>query len=284
MPELPEVETVVRDLRPLLAGRTITGVRRSKHKLRRLWKPDWSTAAVGLRVEGVRRRGKWILIDTADNSTVLRVHLGMTGQFTVVPAAESELDHLHPGCERDAGRGLRCRDRRRFGSAELFADRAAVEAEMNDELGPEPFGLDPEEFRASVVGTGRNLKAVLLDQQVVAGVGNIYADESLYLAKLHPGRKGKSLTREECDRLRGAIETVLTRAIEGRGSTIRDYVGGSGLRGGFQNEFAVYGRTDEPCPTCQTAIAVVRHSGRGSHYCPTCQANPARKGGGGMRK
>jgi formamidopyrimidine-DNA glycosylase len=224
-----------------------------------------------LRVEGIRRRGKWILIDTTDDGPVLRVHLGMTGQFTVVPAAEAEPDHLHLVFELENGKELRFRDPRRFGSAELFADRAALEGEMNDELGPEPFALDADYFRAAVRGTTRNLKAVLLDQQVVAGVGNIYADESLFLARLHPGRKGKSLTGEECDRLRDAIETVLTRAIESRGSTIRDYVGGSGLRGGFQNEFAVYGRTGDPCRECRSAIKCVRLAGRASHFCPTCQ-------------
>lgn len=270
MPELPEVETVVRDLRPLLAGRTVTGVRQSKQKLRRPWKPAWNADVTGMRFDGLRRRGKWILLDLEDGP-LLRIHLGMTGQFTVVPAADPEPDHLHVVFALDNAHELRFRDQRRFGSAEYFADRSALETEMNAELGPEPFGLDPDYFRATVRGTARNLKALLLDQKVVAGVGNIYADEACFRAKLHPGRKGKSLAPDECDRLREAIEAVLTKAIESRGSTIRDYVGGSGLRGGFQNEFAVYGRTDEPCPTCETAIAVARHAGRASHYCPSCQ-------------
>jgi formamidopyrimidine-DNA glycosylase len=270
MPELPEVETIVRDLRPLLAERVITGVRQSKQKLRRPWKPAWNADITGARFDSLRRRGKWILLDL-DRERLLRVHLGMTGQFTVVPASEPEPDHLHVVFQLDNAQELRLRDQRRFGSAEYFTDRAALETEMNAELGPEPFGLDAEYFRDTIQGTTRNLKALLLDQKVVAGVGNIYADEACFRAKLHPGRKGKSLTPDECDHLRAAIEAVLTRAIESRGSTIRDYVGGSGLRGGFQNEFAVYGRTDEPCPTCKTAIACARHSGRASHYCPACQ-------------
>src|SRR5262249_2889624 len=199
----------------------------------------------------------WILVDLT-NEQVLRVHLGMTGQFTVVAGTEPQPDHLHLAFELENGTELRFRDPRRFGSAEFFADRVAVERAMNDELGPEPFALDTDYFREAVRGTSRNLKAILLDQTIVAGVGNIYADEALFRAKLHPGRKGKSLTPEECARLREAIEAVLTRAIESRGSTIRDYVGGSGLRGGFQNEFAVYGRTGEPCPACRTAIRCVR--------------------------
>jgi formamidopyrimidine-DNA glycosylase len=195
----------------------------------------------------------------------------MSGQFTVVPASEPEPDHLHVVFQLDNEKELRLRDPRRFGSAEYFTDRVALEAEMNEDLGPEPFGIDPDYFRDTIQNTRRNLKALLLDQRVVAGVGNIYADEALFRARLHPGRVGKSLKPDECDRLREAIEAVLTKAIESRGSTIRDYVGGSGLRGGFQNEFAVYGRTDEPCPACETAIRVARHSGRSSHYCSSCQ-------------
>jgi formamidopyrimidine-DNA glycosylase len=195
----------------------------------------------------------------------------MTGQFTVVPANTPEPDHLHVVFSLDDGNELRLRDSRRFGSAEYFTDRAAVEAEMNAELGPEPFGLDGEYFRDAVRGSNRPVKAILLDQTVVAGVGNIYADEALFGAKLHPARPGKSLTAAECDRLRGEVEAVLTRAIEGRGSTIRNYVGGSGLRGGFQNEHAVYGRTGEPCPQCKTPVASVRLAGRSSHFCPGCQ-------------
>ncbi|WP_439623591.1 bifunctional DNA-formamidopyrimidine glycosylase/DNA-(apurinic or apyrimidinic site) lyase [Gemmata sp.] len=282
MPELPEVETVVRDLRPLLAGRTVVGVRHSAKKLRRPWRPAWNARVTGATVAGVRRRGKWILVDLLDakrnppvadapGSPVLRVHLGMTGQFTVVPAATPEPDHLHLAFALDNGTDLLLRDPRRFGSAEWFASRAALEDEMNAELGPEPFGLDAAAFRDAVTGTARNLKAVLLDQTIVAGVGNIYADEALFRSKLHPARTGKSLAADECDRLRLAVEAVLTKAIASRGSTIRDYVGGSGLRGGFQNEFAVYGRTGEPCPTCTGAIACERLAGRSSHFCASCQ-------------
>jgi formamidopyrimidine-DNA glycosylase len=195
----------------------------------------------------------------------------MTGQFTVVPASVVRPDHLHVVFALDNAHELRYRDPRRFGSVEYFANRADAEAELSAELGPEPFGLDAAYFRDAVRGTARNLKAILLDQTVVAGVGNIYADEACFRAKLHPGRTGKSLSADDCDRLREAIESVLTRAIDARGSTIRDYVGGSGLGGGFQNEHAVYGRTDRPCPACAAAIACARYAGRASHYCPSCQ-------------
>ena len=206
----------------------------------------------------------------------------MSGQFTAVEPSEPHPDHLH--LVFDLGdRELRFRDQRRFGSVTYFPDEAAVEAFFDETgLGPEPFGLDPDHFRRAVRGTSRTLKAILLDQTVVAGVGNIYADEACFLAKLHPKRKGKSLTIAEADRLREVVEAVLTKAIEHRGSTIRNYVGGSGLRGGFQDNFAVYGRTGEPCGVCGTPIGCVRLSGRASHYCPSCQ--PGSRGAAGAPK
>ena len=196
----------------------------------------------------------------------------MTGQFTAVAATEPAPDHLHLVFALDDGTELRFRDVRRFGSVALFPDEAAVEAFFADAgLGPEPFGLDVAAFRESVRGSARTLKAILLDQTVVAGVGNIYADEACSRAGLHPARRGDSLTPAECDALRVAIEAVLTTAIAARGSTIRDYVGGSGLAGGFQLEHRVYGRTGEPCVTCHTPIERVVLGGRSSHYCPKCQ-------------
>jgi formamidopyrimidine-DNA glycosylase len=270
MPELPEVETVVRDLRPLVVGRTIRAVRASQQRLRRPWDAAWNERVANRRIESVRRRGKWILVDLAGDA-VLRVHLGMTGQFTVAAQSVPEPDHMHLVFTLENQTELRFRDPRRFGAAEWFADRSALQAAMDEELGPEPFGLDTAYFRDAMRRTNRNLKAVLLDQTIVAGVGNIYADESLFRSKLHPARLGKSLSSGECDRLRIAIEAVLRKAIESRGSSIRDYVGGSGLRGGFQNEFAVYGRTGEPCVACRGRVDCVRLAGRSSHFCPKCQ-------------
>jgi formamidopyrimidine-DNA glycosylase len=270
MPELPEVETVVRDLRPRAVGRTIAAVRAGAKRLRTPWDAAWGPAVTGRRIGAIRRRGKWIVVEL--DAPRLVVHLGMTGQFTAVAAGEPEPDHLHLVFGLDDGTELRFRDVRRFGSVALFPDEAAVEAFFAAAaLGPEPFGLDPAAFRAAVRGSGRNLKAILLDQTVVAGVGNIYADEACSRAALHPARVGSSLTPAECDALRVAIEDVLTTAIAARGSTIRDYVGGSGLAGGFQLEHRVYGRTGEPCGTCGRAIERVVLAGRSSHYCPKCQ-------------
>ena len=270
MPELPEVETVVRDLRPLVVGRTIRAVRNGSKKLRVPWKPAWNAKLAGTRIEAIRRRGKWIVVDLGVSR--LLVHLGMTGQFTAVEAALAEPDHTHVVFELEGQRELRFRDPRRFGCVVLHANEAAIEAEFEAiGLGPEPFAIDSGYFQKSVRKSARSLKAILLDQSVLAGVGNIYADEACSLAGLHPRRRGTSLRIAEADRLREAIEAVLAKAVEHRGSTIRDYVGGSGLRGGFQNEFRVYGRTGEPCLTCTAPIECVRLSGRASHYCPQCQ-------------
>ena len=272
MPELPEVETVVRDLRPLVKGRTVTAVRRSKLNLRTPWLPAWDAEVAGRTFGGVRRRGKWIIAELSGDAALV-VHLGMSGQFTVVPKAEPIPTHLHVVFELDNGTELRLRDQRRFGLARFHPSLADALAELDASLGPEPFGYPAEAFRTAMAATKKNMKAVLLDQTVIAGVGNIYADEALFRAKLHPARTGASLSPDEAERLRVAVEDVMTRAVESRGSTIRDYVGGSGLRGGFQNEHAVYGRADEPCPACGTAIQCVRLAGRASHFCPTCQPN-----------
>lgn len=275
MPELPEVETVVRDLRPLLVGRTFAAVRVGPAKLRRPWQKAWAKSLTGATVAAIARRGKWIVLELAGKPRLV-VHLGMTGQFTVTPAADPVPDHTHVIFDLSgAAEQLRFRDPRRFGSVELFPDAAAVTAFLADRLGPEPDALDPAGFRAAVRGTTRTLKAILLDQTIVAGVGNIYADESLHRAGLHPERRGKTLSDAEIDRLRGVIAAVIAAAIEFRGSTIRDYIGGSGLRGGFQNEFLAYGRVGEPCRACGAKLELVRVAGRASHFCPTCQPAPA---------
>lgn len=276
MPELPEVETVVRDLRPLLIGKTIRGVAVGAKKLRSPWKPAWSTKVQGATVKAIRRRGKWILLDLDTDATLL-LHLGMTGQLTVPPVAAAVADHTHLRFTLDGGeKELRFRDIRRFGSATLFATPAELDTFLNARLGPEPFGLDPAFFRG-LLKTTRSLKALLLDQTALAGVGNIYADEACFLAGVHPGRRANTMTAAESERLRTAIETVLTNAIQGRGSTIRNYVGGSGLKGNYQNEFNVYGRTGQPCPTCGRVIQVMTLAGRSSHFCATCQPRTPRR-------
>jgi formamidopyrimidine-DNA glycosylase len=275
VPELPEVETVVRDLRRLLVGRRIVAVRVGKKKLRRRWSAPWGSRLTGRLVAEVRRRGKWIWV-VLDGGQSLVIHLGMTGQLRVMSAEEPRVTHTHLVFDLDHGEEqLRYSDVRRFGSATLFAGPDRVESFFRQTgLGPEPFGLDARYWKESLMATRRCVKAVLLDQRVVAGVGNIYADEALFEARLHPARPGRELTVAEAGRLRRAMATVLTRAIEKRGSSIRNYLGGSGLKGQYQEEFRAYGRTGRPCPRCRTLIRQIRLAGRSTHFCPRCQRGP----------
>jgi formamidopyrimidine-DNA glycosylase len=272
VPELPEVETVVRELRPRLLRRRITGVRMSQQRLRRLWQKHWERLLIGRRVAEVRRRGKWIILDL-DRDVHLVLHLGMTGQLTIKPARETLPAHTHMIVSLDEGRKeLRFRDVRRFGSASLFCSTEELARFFEETgLGPEPFSLDIRYFQQRLANTRRCLKAVLLDQRVVAGVGNIYADEALFQARLHPARAGNQISSAEAFRLRRALVRVLNRAITQRGSSIRDYVGGSGRKGEYQNEFRVYQRAGQPCPRCRNPIDSSRMAGRATHFCVRCQ-------------
>lgn len=271
MPELPEVETVVRDLRGPLVGCRLSTLQVSRKALRRRWSARWTPMVLGRTVLSVNRRGKWILIDLG--GPVLVVHLGMTGQFVVAPSILPRADHTHLVFGLDDGmQELRFRDIRRFGSATLFTGRAELASFFHASgLGPEPFELDKAYWRDALAKTSRCLKAILLDQRVVAGVGNIYADEALFEARLCPRLLGKQAATAQADRLRRAVVTVLCRGIDKRGSSIRNYVGGSGLRGRYQEEFRAYGRTGEPCRRCRTPIAQIRLAGRSTHFCPRCQ-------------
>lgn len=276
MPELPEVETVVRDLRPLLVGRVLSDLRRSRQRLRTAWAPKWRTALRGRSVVRIDRRGKWIVIVLDDESRLL-VHLGMTGQLRVFEADAPIANHTHLAVTLDSGSSeLRFRDIRRFGTAIVFPTPAQVEEFFAASgLGPEPFDLPAAYWREQLAGTQRCLKAVLLDQRVVAGVGNIYADESLFESRLPPWQMAATVKPKAADRLRRAVSKVLERAIETRGSSIRNYVGGSGLMGNYQREFRVYGRTGEPCTRCKRPIERIRLAGRSTHFCPRCQGSGA---------
>jgi formamidopyrimidine-DNA glycosylase len=272
VPELPEVETVVRELRPHLLGRRFVSIRVGRRGLRRRWTRGWVRLLVGPRIRQVGRRGKWIIVSLEQDRHLL-IHLGMTGQLTVVSTDQAVAPHTHIIWNLDGqGLQLRFRDIRRFGSATLLPGSQPLEQFFLDaRLGPEPFAVDPAYWRACLTRTRRCLKAVLLDQRVVAGVGNIYADEALFEAGLYPGRLGCSVTRAQADRLREAVVRVLLRAIDRRGSSIRDYVDGLGRKGHYQEEFAVYDRTGKPCLRCGTRIQCLRLAGRSTHYCPRCQ-------------
>ena len=197
----------------------------------------------------------------------------MTGQLTVTPAKTPRKSHTHVIWVLDQGeQELRFRDIRRFGGVYWFDSPEMLDAHFEKcGLGPEPFDVDAEYWNACLAKTNRNLKAILLDQRVLAGVGNIYADEALFEARLAPTLLGKEISARQAQRLRRAVATVLRRGILKRGSSIRDYVGGSGLMGQYQEEFRAYGRTGEPCRKCRTPIAQIRLAGRSTHFCPKCQ-------------
>jgi formamidopyrimidine-DNA glycosylase len=271
VPELPEVETVVRDLRPKIVGRRIASVRASRKALRKPWSAAWAKKIEGRKIEVARRRGKWIVFDLTGNSALV-FHLGMTGRLTVHPTNEARAPHTHLTFNVERGEELRFNDVRRFGSATFFSDASSLEKSFqHSRLGPEPFELEAIYWRERLAAARRSIKAVLLDQSVVAGVGNIYADESLFEARLYPGRLASELANTEADRLRKAVSKVLRRAIDQRGSSIRNYVGGSGLKGSYQEEFRVYARAGQPCPRCGATIERIRLAGRSTHFCPKCQ-------------
>lgn len=272
VPELPEVETIVRDLRPLLRNQSVVDAQIGNQPLRKQWREEWTQELPGQTILEATRRGKWVVIPLAGGQRLV-FHMGMTGQLRVIPHDEPIESHTHLVLGLgDGSKQLRFRDIRRFGSATLYQSEDDLQQFFDEsELGPEPFGLTPDYWRPRLAATSRNLKAILLDQRIVAGVGNIYADEILFEAKLHPTRLGKETSRPQVKRLCAAVDIVLNRAIEKRGSTIRNYVGGSGLAGGFQEEFCVYGRTGNPCVRCQAKITHMRLAGRSTHFCPRCQ-------------
>jgi formamidopyrimidine-DNA glycosylase len=276
MPELPEVETVVRDLRPLVRGRQITALSASAKRLRSPWRGEWTDQVVGRRISNVRRRGKWIIVDFRGGDHLL-AHLGMTGQFQVAKSSVPREPHTHLIFHLGERLELRFTDIRRFGSVRFIEETDDIDNLLGGKLGPEPWDVVSEKWHAAVRRSRRSLKAILLDQTMIAGVGNIYADESLFLARLPPGQRGDKTTREQAERLQQAIVRVLDQAIAARGSTIRNYVGGSGLRGGYQVKLLVYGRSGEPCSNCGALIKCRRLAGRSTHWCPQCQTQDRRR-------
>jgi formamidopyrimidine-DNA glycosylase len=275
MPELPEVETVVRGLQTALPGRGIISVR--------LGKTDFIDDPVALgeslpgrRIAAVERIGKFIHVQLAadgpDSPSHLLVHLGMTGRLVVRAADEPAPPHTHVYFELDDGRELRYTDIRRFGQMLLLRD--AKIAELRERLGEDALTISAEEFQRRLAGRRARIKALLLDQGILRGVGNIYADESLWRARLHPARLAAKLTKEEIDRLRQAVQRVLNDAIRLRGSSISDFVDSDGQPGGYQRWHRVYAREEKPCYRCRTIIRRVIVAGRSSHFCPRCQPAP----------
>jgi formamidopyrimidine-DNA glycosylase len=277
VPELPEVETLAADLRPELVGRTIVACDLRFPAIVRYPDPAlFGRLVVGRRIEAMTRRGKYILhhLDGSPGTEqLLVVHLGMTGQWRCVEPGTAEPDHLHAVFELDDRRLLRYRDPRRFGRLLLGGAQELVAARALPRLGPEP--VDPS-FTASDLYRRLHLrraplKALLLDQGVVAGVGNIYADEACFRARLRPDRPANTLSRRSVARLREALDESLRQAIANRGSTVATYRDAWGETGREQERLQVYGRAGLPCLRCGRPLSLVRLAGRSTVFCRRCQ-------------
>lgn len=269
MPELPEVETIARDLDAQLVGRRIMDVAVS-------WERSVDGCAIdafcaqlwGRQIIRVGRRGKYLVFHL-DGGLFMLVHLRMTGQFLLCPLSPDEQKHVRVAFELDDGRQLCFRDTRKFGRIYLVRDQ---EARLG-KLGPEPLSPEFNEgaFAERLERHRGMLKPLLLDQRFVAGIGNIYADEALFYAGLHPRRRADSLDLEDMHRLFGAIQQVLRQAIANRGTTLSDYQDSRGREGENQHHLAVFRRAEEPCPRCGSAIQRDRVGGRGTFFCAKCQ-------------
>lgn len=279
MPELPEVETVVRGLRASLPGRTVTDIR--------LGKTDFidDPAALAERLPGakildVTRIGKFVCFEltrTGAHSSgpqrfYLLVHLGMTGNLTLRHPADEIAPHTHVFFALDDGRELRYTDARRFGRMAILQEGAL--AEFRDRLGSEPLLISLDEFRERLKSRRARIKALLLNQNVLRGMGNIYTDESLFRAGIHPARIAQNLSNVKFAALHRAIREVLRAAIRGRGSSISDYRDSEGNRGEFQLRHRVYQKEGKACVRCGEKIRRMIVAGRSSYFCPRCQPAP----------
>lgn len=277
MPELPEVETVVRQIAPRVEGRTIRSL--DVHWARTL--SGGTRRAVERRVVGARvrrgyRRAKWIVFELAKERGALLVHLRMTGRLFVRGPKEAPSDYLRLSLGLSRGERLDFEDVRKFGRVHWCADVQ----EVFGELGPEPLSeeLTVDVLHERLTSRRRMLKPLLLDQTVIAGLGNIYVDETLFASRLHPQQTSDRLTRDDVARIHENMRRILTRAIECQGSSFDVfYRTPEGQPGRFQDEFLAYGRDGRPCRVCGTELVKLTIAQRGTHVCPTCQPKPRRR-------
>ena len=284
MPELPEVETVRRGLQPALEGARLERVQARRPDLRFPLPQGFVQRLTGARVDKLERRAKYLLA-RLDRGDTLVMHLGMTGRFEIEGSdrskpgafrqeASTEDKHAHIVFETDTGRRITFFDARRFGYMDLIPTDALEQHPWFAGLGPEPLGPDfsAERLEEALAGKIQNIKATLLDQRIVAGLGNIYVCEALFRARISPFTAAGRISRMRLERLVQAIREVLEEAIEAGGSTISDYAGADGALGYFQHRFQVYGREGEPCVRpCKGMVRRVVQAGRSTFYCPSCQ-------------
>lgn len=272
MPELPEVETVRRSLEPLLIGRTIITAHIYYGGIIKKPTPtEFKEDIKGLKFEGLNRRGKYLLCELSGGKTLI-IHLRMTGRLTVAAQDEPLAKHTHLVFDLDNSSELRFNDVRKFGLVYLVDKNHYEEAGGLATLGPEPLdqNFTVQELTRRLAGKKTNLKAFLLNQQQIAGLGNIYADEALFAAGLHPERKTYSLSQAEIERLYHSLRNTLQEGIEFRGTSFRDYVDGTGAKGGFQERLKVYGKAGQKCD-CGSLLLKKTVAGRTTVFCPQCQ-------------
>ena len=282
MPELPEVETVRRGLIPAMEGQIIARAQVNRPDLRWPFPENMAERLTGKRVLRLRRRSKYILADLDSGETAL-IHLGMSGRMLVSGDPLGQFVHDHPATEKhdhvvldmDNGARITFNDPRRFGAMDLFATDGADTHPLLASIGPEPLGnsFDEPYLAAALAHRNTPMKAALLDQKTVAGLGNIYVCEALFRSKIHPTRPARKVSKDRLSRLVPVIREVLRDAIEAGGSSLRDFRQADGELGYFQHSFDVYGREGAPCrtPGCNSTIRRIVQSGRSTFYCPTCQ-------------
>ncbi len=272
MPELPEVEVLKLSLEPRLVGRRIESVEVRDRRLRVPVERGFAAKVAGRRILGLRRRSKYLLIDLEGDKTLV-IHLGMSGRLTMARATAPPELHEHLAFRLDRGGRLRFRDPRRFGLATVL-DTGTLERNVHFRgLGIEPLSADFGGGALARLARGRRgpVKSFLMDGRLVVGVGNIYATEALWRAKIHPARSVARIGKARWDALAAAVVEVLTHAIREGGTTLNDFADGAGNAGEFQIALSAYDREGEPCARCGTAIRRIVQSGRSTYYCPRCQ-------------
>ena len=270
VPELPEVETTACGIRPHVVDQPITAVTVRNARLRWPVPGDLPQRLIGNRIEQVERRAKYLLLRTS--SGTLLIHLGMSGSLRILPANTPAQTHDHVDLVFANHTCLRLRDPRRFGSM-LWCDSDPHTHKLLRTLGPEPLGesFDGDYLFSATRNRQVDIKQLLMKQDIVVGVGNIYASEALFLAGINPRRAAGKTTRQQCTHLAMEVKKVLTYAISQGGTTLRDYVGSNGDTGYFQLKLNVYGKEGEPCPTCKAPIKQIRQGQRSTFYCGQCQ-------------
>ncbi len=281
MPELPEVETISRGLAPGLTGRQFIDVIPLWSGVLKTPIDTFKQRVLHRKISGTSRRAKIVQINLSADSTqeagFVLVHLKMTGRLFITTAPDATgasaaiTPHTRLILPMDDGNALYFQDVRKFGWCGGYSTSELKEQPFYTKLGPEPLEMMFEEFESRLAGRTGPIKSIILNQAVVVGIGNIYADESLFAAGIHPESKTSRLTKTERKKLYHAIQDVLQRAIAAGGSTIRDYRTADGLDGGFQNEFAVYGKKGQACPRCGGPLDALKLGGRTSTHCPHCQ-------------